>query len=62
MDKKEHYSKRLKRERDGYLRDIYAILDGDLLTITTYMVRREVNMDFEKTVWFGNTTTNEENR
>lgn len=60
MDKKEHWSKRLKRENELLRADIYDILDGNIITITRYKCQREFNSNFEKTVWAGNITKNED--
>jgi len=51
---KKHYAKRLKEENEKLLSDIYAILDGDLMTAQLYRGLRKAKQDTEKLVWFGN--------
>jgi hypothetical protein len=54
--KKKHYSAILKERIAELEADIYKILDGDLVTEIRYRTVRSMNQDFEKVVWFGNSS------
>lgn len=53
MEKKKHYSVKLKERIAKLESDLYKILDGDIETKTKYLVSRQVQKDTEKIIWSG---------
>jgi hypothetical protein len=53
LPKRKHYSTKLKEEKAQLLADIYAILDGNFEVATKYKMLRQLQIDTEKAIWFG---------
>ena len=53
LPKRKHYSTKLKEEKAKLLADIYAILDGNLETAIKYQMLKQIGIDTEKAIWFG---------
>lgn len=53
LPKRKHYATKLKEEKAQLLADIYAILDGNFEVATKYKMLRQIGIDTENMLWFG---------